>query len=102
MSRSREEIVVDASDRRRLSARQVRHAARVQMMAMRRDEEALEESVLPIACHDLGRHASPRFQAPRHPEQRSGFKVWKTQFWKRRSQLRAERNARERQLALGN
>lgn len=98
MSRSHDAVVEDATLRRRMSARQVRHAARVQMQVMVHDEDALESAVLPVVCHDVGRHRSPRPADPRHPEQRGGFKVWKTPFWKRRSQLWAERNARERQL----
>ncbi len=84
-----------------MSARQVRHASRVQMQVMVRDADALESTVLPVACHDVGRHTSPRPSPSRHPEQRSGFKVWKTPFWKRRSQLWAERNAAERELYRG-
>jgi hypothetical protein len=98
MSRSHDAVVDDATLRRRTSARQVRHAARIQMQVMVRDEDALEGAVLPVVCHDVGRHTSPRRSDPRHPEQRGGFKVWKTAFWKRRTQLRAERNAREREL----
>jgi hypothetical protein len=98
MSRSRDEVLDDATLRRRMSARQVRHAARVQTKVMVRDEDALEAAVLPVGCHDVGRHTSPRPTPARHPEQRGGFKVWKTPFWKRRSRLRAERNAQERQL----
>jgi hypothetical protein len=81
-----------------MSARQVRHAARIQMQVMVRDEDALEAAVLPVVCHDVGRHVSARPADPRHPEQRGGFKVWKTPFWKRRSQLWAEQNARQREL----
>jgi hypothetical protein len=68
------------------------------MHVMERDEDALEGAVLPVVCHDVGRHPSSRPSPARHPEQRDGFKVWKTPFWKRRTQLWAERNAQERQL----
>jgi len=98
MSHSHDAVVEDATLRRRMSARQVRHAARIQMQEMVRDEDALEEAVLPIVPHDVGRHPTSRPVPARHPEQRDGFKVWKTPFWKRRSHLWAERNARERQL----
>jgi len=98
MSRSHDAVVDDATSRRRTSARQVRHSARIQMQTMVRDDDALESFVLPEVCHDVGRHTSPKPQPARHPEQRGGFKVWKTPFWKRRSQLWAERNAREREL----
>jgi hypothetical protein len=97
MSRSDHDVLDDAALRRRMSARQVRHAARIQMQMLAGDEEALEDAVLPIVCHDVGRRASPKpKQAPQHG--RGGFKVWKTPFWKRRSQLWAERNAMERQI----
>ena len=98
MSHSHDAVVDDATLRRRMSARQVRHAARIQMQEMVRDEDALEDAVLPVVPHDVGRKTSPKPVPARHPEQRDGFKVWKTPFWKRRSQLWAERNARERQL----
>lgn len=98
MSRSHDAVVDDATSRRRLSARQVRHEAHIQMRTMVRDSDALEGAVLPVVRHDVGRHPSPRPPSSRHPEQRGGFKVWKTPFWKRRSQLWAARNARQRQL----
>ena len=96
MSRSRDEVVADATLKRRMSARQVRHASRVQTKVMAIDQDALEGAVLPEVCHDLGRHPSPRPAPVRHPEQRGGFKVWKTPFWKRRKQLRSQRYAKER------
>jgi hypothetical protein len=99
MSRSHDDAVLDdATLRRRMSARQVRHESRIQMQTMVRDEDALEGAVLPVVCHDVGRHTSHRPAPARHPEQRGGFKVWKTPFWKRRSQLWAQRNAMERHL----
>jgi hypothetical protein len=63
------------------------------------DDEALEDADLlcPQARHDLGRKTSrPPKQVK--PGRRSGFKVWKTPFWKRRKALRAERNAVARRL----
>jgi hypothetical protein len=98
MSRSQDTVIDDATLRRRMSARQVRHEARIQMQSLVRDEDALEGAVLPVVCHDVGRHTSSRPTTARHPEQRGGFKVWKSPFWKRRTQLRAQRNAREREL----
>jgi hypothetical protein len=68
------------------------------LQAMVRDEDALDDAVLPVGCHDLGRKASPKAkEAPRHGRER-GFKVWKTAFWKRRRRLWAERNAAERSI----
>jgi hypothetical protein len=100
MSRARDDVLDDATHRRRTSARQVRHAARMQMHVLVRDEDALEDAVLPTGCHDVGRHASPKPRTKSAPRSgaRGGFKVWKTPFWKRRRQLWAERNAVERQL----
>ena len=97
MSRTRDDVLQDAALHRRQSARQVRHETRMQMQSMVRDEEALEDAVLPTGCHDVGRKTSPRPKTPPRRGRR-GFKVWKTPFWKRRRQLWAERNAVERQL----
>lgn len=98
MSRTRADVVDDATLRRRSSARQVRHSARIQMRTLVRDEDALEDAVLPTGCHDLGRRASPKPKDPPPPGRRGGFKVWKTPFWKRRRQLWAARNEVERRL----
>jgi hypothetical protein len=68
------------------------------MHTLVRDEDALEDAVLPTGCHDVGRRASPKPKTAPRPGSRGGFKVWKTPFWKRRRQLWAERNAVERQL----
>jgi hypothetical protein len=67
---------------------------------MARDEEAIEETVLPVGCHDIGRKASPPPKRTPQPGRRGGFKVWKTPFWKRRRQLWARRNAVERQIIV--
>ncbi|HLY83798.1 MAG TPA: hypothetical protein VKQ71_12470 [Acidimicrobiales bacterium] len=88
----------DAALRRRRSARQVRHTARMHLQIMAGDGDALDDAVLPTGCHDLGRRASPKPQTARQPGRRPGFKVWKSPFWKRRRQLWATRNAAERQL----
>jgi hypothetical protein len=81
-----------------MSSRQVRHTAKVHLQAMVWDDEALDDAVLPVGCHDLGRKTSPKpKEAPRHGREH-GFKVWKTPFWKRRRALWAERNAVERSL----
>ena len=98
MSQSRDAAMYDATLKRRMSARQARHAAHVQMQVMVRDEDARDGAVLPVVPHDVGRHTTPRPAPARHPEQRKGFKVWKTTFWKRRNNIRAERNAALHQL----
>ena len=74
--------------------RQIRHTTRVHLQAMARDDDAMEDAVLPVGCHDLGRKASPPAGAGTPAGSPGGFKVWKTPFWKRRRQLWAERNAR--------
>jgi hypothetical protein len=89
----------DAALHRRLSARRVRHESRIHLQTMVRDEEAIDDAVLPTVRHDLGRKASPKPPKTPQPGRRRGFKVWKTPFWKRRSQLWAERNAAERHAA---
>jgi hypothetical protein len=101
MSRAQDDVLADAALHRRQSARQVRHFARMRMQMLIRDDDALEDAVLPTGCHDLGRKASPKAKSAPRPGRRGGFKVWKTPFWKRRRQLWAERNAAERQLYQG-
>jgi hypothetical protein len=63
---------------------------------MVRDDEAIDDRVLPTVRHDIGRKTSPK---PPKPGRRRGFKVWKTPFWKRRRQLWAQQNAAQRQVA---
>lgn len=96
-----DDIVEDGPEHRRRTARQVRHASRTRLHVIAGDEEALEDADLlcPQAAHDLGRKASRPPQRQAKPGRRSGFKVWKTPFWKRRSQLWAQRNAEARKLA---
>jgi hypothetical protein len=89
----------DAALHRRLSERRVRHEARINLQAMIRDEDAIDDAVLPTVRHDLGRKASPKPPKAPQPGRRRGFKVWKTPFWKRRRRLRADRNAAERNAA---
>jgi hypothetical protein len=91
--------VLDLPDYRRRSGRQVRHRAKITLHTACLDEEALESAVLPLDRHDLGRKTSPKPRKAPPEGRRGGFKVWKTAFWKRRTQLRAARNAAERQLA---
>jgi hypothetical protein len=64
------------------------------------DEETLDDTVLPVVVHDVGRKTSPKPRQTPEPPRRGGFKVWKTPFWKRRRLLWAERNAAERAIAL--
>lgn len=95
-------LVEDAPQHRRRTSRQVRHTARTTLHVIAGDEEALEDADLlcPQVHHDLGRKTSsqPKPKQPK-PGRRSGFKVWKTPFWKRRRNLWAERNAAARRLA---
>jgi hypothetical protein len=96
-----DDVVEDAPEHRRRTARQSRHLARTRLHALVGDEEALEDAdlVCPQPAHDLGRKASRPPKKEAKPGRRGGFKVWKTPFWKRRSQLWAERNAAARRLA---
>ncbi len=98
MTRAQDDVL-DLPDYRRRSRRQVRHRAKITLRTACLDDEALEAAVLPVGCHDLGRRTSPKPRKPVVEGRRDGFKVWKTPFWKRRNQLRAARNAAERQLA---
>jgi hypothetical protein len=63
------------------------------------DEEALDDAVLPVVAHDVGRKVGPKAKHMPEPPRRGGFKVWKTPFWKRRRRLWAERNAAQRAIA---
>jgi hypothetical protein len=96
-----DDFVEDAPEHRRRTARQARHVARTRLHVLVGDEEALEDADLlcPQPAHDLGRKASKPPRRDAKPGRRGGFKVWKTPFWKRRSQLWAARNAAERRLA---
>jgi hypothetical protein len=89
----------DAQGRRRQSSRATRHAVRSHLHVASYDDEALDDAVLPVVPHDVGRKASPKAPKTPAPGRRGGFKVWKTAFWKRRRRLWAERNAAERAIA---
>jgi len=92
-------FVEDAQGRRRRARRATRHAVRSNLHVAALDEQALDETVLPVVMHDVGRKASPKPRELPAPGRRDGFKVWKTPFWKRRRGLWAERNAAERAVA---
>jgi hypothetical protein len=97
--RAFDEFVEDAPEHRRRTSRQVRHSARTTLHVVVGDEEALEDADLlcPQVPHDLGRKTSRPPKQPK-PGRRSGFKVWKTPFWKRRNSVRHERNAAAQRL----
>jgi hypothetical protein len=98
--RSPDETVEPPPEHRKRTSRQVRHVSRTQLHVIAGDEEALEDADLlcPQAAHDLGRKSSPRPKKQQKPGRRSGFKVWKTPFWKRRRTMWAERNAQARRI----
>jgi hypothetical protein len=100
-ARPPDDIVEDAPEHRRRTSRQVRHVSRTRLHTLVGDDEGLEDADLlcPTAAHDLGRKTSRPPQRSAKPGRRSGFKVWKTPFWKRRTNLRAQRNAAARRLA---
>ena len=89
----------DAQGRRRQTSRTTRHAVRSHLHVALLDEESLDDALLPVVLHDVGRKASPKPKQPPVPGRRGGFKVWKTSFWKRSRRLWAERNAAARALA---
>ena len=99
-TRAPDDFVEDPPEHRRRTSRQVRHTARTRLHVLAGDEEALEDADLlcPQARHDLGRKTSPPPKRDPKPGRRTGFKVWKTPFWKRRNSLRAERNAAARRI----
>jgi hypothetical protein len=92
-------FLADAQGRRRQSSRSTRHAVRSHLHLACLDAEVLDDTVLPVVAHDVGRKASPKPREEPEPPKRGGFKVWKTAFWKRRRQLWHERNAAERAIA---
>jgi hypothetical protein len=96
-----DDFIEDAPDHRRRTARQTRHVARTKLHVLAGDEEALEDADLlcPQPAHDLGRKGSKPPKPAAKPGRRGGFKVWKSPFWKRRTQLRAERNQAARRIA---
>jgi hypothetical protein len=89
----------DARGRRRQTSRATRHAVRSSLHTACLDEDTLDDTVLPVVAHDVGRKTSPKPRKPPAPGRRDGFKVWKTAFWKRRRRLWAARNAAERAIA---
>jgi hypothetical protein len=101
VSRAPDDIVEDAPDHRRRTARQVRHTARTRLHVLAGDEDLLEDADLlcPQTRHDLGRKTSSPPPKQLKPGRRSGFKVWKTPFWKRRRTLWAAQNAATRRIA---
>jgi hypothetical protein len=88
---------------RRQTGRQVRHAARATLhsVTLDGDPDALEDADIscPQGVHDLGRKTSPKPRAKAKPGRRTGFKVWKTPYWKRRRALWAARNEAARRVA---
>jgi hypothetical protein len=94
-------LIEDAPEHRKRTARQARHTAKTKLHVLAGDEDALEDADLlcPQVHHDLGRKNSPPPHKTQKPGRRSGFKVWKTPFWKRRRSLWAERNAAARRIA---
>lgn len=97
MTRAQDDVL-DLPHYRRQTVRQVRHQTKTALHSACADDEALEAAVLPMDCHDVGRRASPKPKETPPDGRRGGFKVWKTPFWKRRTQMRAARNAAEREL----
>jgi hypothetical protein len=97
-TRALDDIVEDPPEHRRRTARQDRHTTRSHLHKVSGDGDALEDADLVTRpAHDLGRHTGAAPKATK-PGRRSGFKVWKTPFWKRRRSLWAEQNAAARRL----
>ena len=99
MSRVMDAPYDDTLGHRRRSSRSARHAVRSHLHMAALDEDILDEAVLPVVAHDLGRKTSPKPKRTPEPPRRGGFKVWKTPFWKRRRRLWANRNAAQRAIA---
>jgi hypothetical protein len=99
MSRARADLP-DARDHRRRTTRQSRHEARAWLHTGVFGDDILEDADArcPRDLHDLGRHASPAPLRTPKEGRRSGFKVWKTPYWKRRTTLRSQRNRELRRI----
>ncbi|HVA74421.1 MAG TPA: hypothetical protein VNF71_07630 [Acidimicrobiales bacterium] len=99
-TRAAEQVIEDALGHRRRTARDVRHTSKARLHELAGDDELMEDAdlICPQPSHDLGRKTSPPRKGEPKPGRRSGFKVWKTPFWKRRRTLWAERNAAERRI----
>lgn len=99
-NRAPDDVVEGAPDHRKRTSRQVRHTARTRLHLLTGDDEMMEDADLlcPQSPHDLGRKASRPPRKQPKPGRRSGFKVWKTPFWKRRRTLWAEQNAAARRI----
>jgi hypothetical protein len=93
MSRAQADLP-DAAEHRRRTSRQARHEARAWLHTGVFDDDVLDDADArcPKDLHDLGRHASPAPKQAPKDGRRSGFKVWKTPYWKRRKSLRSQRN----------
>jgi hypothetical protein len=102
MSRA-ETALPHAAEHRRRRSRQARHEARVRLHTGVLDDEILEDAGGrgPKDLHDVGRHASPAPPTTPKDGRRSGFKVWKTPYWKRRKAQRARRNQEMRRIVHG-
>ncbi len=85
-----------AGDHRRRTRRQDRHEAH--LVIATRDGEHIDDLPASRSAHDVGR--KPSAAPPHDPAhgRRSGFKVWKSPFWKRRTLLHTAQNRELRQL----
>src|SRR5579883_3369995 len=81
MQREDDRPLVDPADHRRRTRRAERHATSDAIHRL--DPEELDAAVPMRSKHDLGHKTSPKPKSAK-PGRRSGFKVWKTPFWKRR------------------
>ena len=84
------------ADHRRRTRRAERHATSEAIHTLAGDD--LDATVPTRSVHDIGHKTSPRPPSV-STRGRDGFKVWKTAFWKRRTNMRRDKALAERRLA---
>jgi hypothetical protein len=98
-SRREDKPIFDESvaDHRRRTRRQERHQVHLSTATL--DEDQIDCLPPARSVHDVGRKTSSPPPRDPQPGRRAGFKVWKTPFWKRRTELRIARNRELRRIA---
>jgi len=95
MEREEGRLLEPAADHRRRTRRAERHQTSEAIHTLDGDDL---DTVVPVkSVHDVGHRTSPPPKVQK-PGRRSGFKVWKTSFWKRRTAVRRDRALAERLL----
>ena len=94
MQREEDRLREPTAEHRRRTRRAERHRTNEAIHVF--DGEDLDAVVPVRSVHDVGHKTSPPPPKVAKPGRRSGFKVWKTSFWKRRTALRRQKALAER------